>query len=117
MNEDEQQLHWLVRPSTIRKLWIGASIVLALVVLAQTVIYVKGYFGFDGWFGFGAVYGFFSCLIMVLVAKLLGKLLKRPEDYYHSELPDQSAQPDRAAESNHPGEASMAPVEERNNGL
>jgi hypothetical protein len=79
---DEQQLHWLVRPSTIRKLWIGFSLVLALVVLGQTVIYVKGYFGFDAWFGFGAVYGFVSCLLMVLVAKLLGVLLKRPENYY-----------------------------------
>ncbi len=74
---DETNLHWLVRPSTIRKLWIGASVVLAFVVLAQTVIYVKGYFGFDAWFGFGAIYGFVSCLIMVLVAKLLGLLLKR----------------------------------------
>ncbi|MCF2949194.1 hypothetical protein L0668_13825 [Paraglaciecola aquimarina] len=80
---DEKQLHWLVRPSTIRKLWIGFSIVLALTVLAQTVIYVKGYFGFDAWFGFGAVYGFTSCLIMVLIAKLLGLVLKRPENYYN----------------------------------
>jgi hypothetical protein len=79
---DEKQLHWLVRPSTIRKLWIGFSIILALTVLAQTVIYVKGYFGFDAWFGFGAVYGFTSCLIMVLVAKLLGLVLKRPQNYY-----------------------------------
>lgn len=91
---DEKQLHWLVRPSTIRKLWIGTSIVLALTVLAQTVIYVKGYFGFDGWFGFGAIYGFVSCLVMVLVAKLLGLVLKRPVDYYNvpqdEQTPDQS---------------------------
>ncbi|MGV2873180.1 hypothetical protein [Colwellia sp. E150_009] len=91
---DETNLHWLVRPSTIRKLWIGASVVLAFVVLAQTVIYVKGYFGFDAWFGFGAIYGFVSCLIMVLVAKLLGLLLKRPEDYYDDEHP-QSSQPSK----------------------
>ena len=42
-NQDEP-LHWLVRPATIRKLWIGLSIVLAAVVLAQTVVYIKGYF-------------------------------------------------------------------------
>jgi hypothetical protein len=92
MNNDEKQLHWLVRPSTIRKLWIGSSVVLTLVVLAQTVIYVKGYFGFDAWFGFGAVYGFVSCLVMVLVAKLLGLVLKRPQDYYDepesAQIPD-----------------------------
>ena len=87
---DEKQLHWLVRPSTIRKLWIGSSIVLALVVLAQTVFYVKGYFGFDAWFGFGAIYGFVSCLVLVLVAKLLGLMLKRPVDYYDAPLDEQN---------------------------
>ena len=80
-NQDEQ-LHWLVRPATIRKLWIGFSIVLAAVVLAQTVVYIKGYFGVDAWFGFGAVYGFVCCLLMVLIAKLLGLVLKQPQDYY-----------------------------------
>ncbi|QFU75912.1 hypothetical protein EY643_09685 [Halioglobus maricola] len=74
--------HWLVRPSTIRKLWWGFSAVLALTVLAQLVWYVKGYFTVDGWLGFGAVYGFLSCLLMVLFAKGLGYLLKRPRDYY-----------------------------------
>jgi hypothetical protein len=78
----EAQPHWLVRPSTIRGLWWGFAVVLALTVLAQTVVYVKGYFGVDGWFGFGALYGFGSCLAMVLVAKGLGVLLKRPQDYY-----------------------------------
>lgn len=93
MNNDEKQLHWLVRPSTIRKLWIAFSIILALVVAAQAVIYIKGYFGFDAWFGFGAVYGFGSCLIMVLVAKLLGFVLKRPEDYYDEPQAEASIEP------------------------
>jgi hypothetical protein len=68
MKNDDESLHWLVRPATIRKLWIGFGVVLAVVVLAQAVIYVKGYFGIDAWFGFGAVYGFGSCLMMVVVA-------------------------------------------------
>jgi len=76
------QDHWLVRPATVRRLWIGSAFVLALTVLAQLVIGIKGYFGVDGWFGFGAMFGFLSCLAMVLVAKGLGVLLKRPEDYY-----------------------------------
>ena len=80
MNNDNS--HWLTRPATIRKLWWGFSIVLALTVAAQLFIYVKGYFGVDGWFGFGALFGFLSCLVMVLVAKALGFVLKRNEDYY-----------------------------------
>jgi hypothetical protein len=74
--------HWLVRPATIRRLWWGYSIVLALTVAAQFFVYVKGYFGADGWFGFGAAFGFLSCLAMVLFAKALGVFLKRDEDYY-----------------------------------
>jgi len=80
MNDNNS--HWLTRPTTIRKLWWGFSIVLALTVAAQLFISIKGYFGVDGWFGFGAAYGFLACLAMVLIAKALGFVLKRPEDYY-----------------------------------
>ena len=75
--------HWLSRPSTVRRLWIGFCMVLALTVLAQLFIDIDGYFGVDGWFGFGAVFGFVSCVIMVFAAKLLGIVLKQPDDYYH----------------------------------
>jgi len=74
--------HWLTRPATIRKLWLGFSIVLAITVLLQAVVKVKGYFGIDSLFGFGAAFGFLSCVAMVLVAKVLGVVFKRPEDYY-----------------------------------
>ena len=30
--------HWLTRPATIRKLWLGFSIVLAITVLLQAVV-------------------------------------------------------------------------------
>ena len=78
---------WLARPSTIRLLWWVFGAVLALSVTAQLVFKVKGYFGVDDWLGFGAVYGFLACLAMVLAAKALGWVLKRPEDYYQ-EQPD-----------------------------
>ena len=82
MNESHQQDHWLARPTTIKLLWRVFIVVLAVLVLAQAVVYVKDYFGVDGWFGFGAVFGFLSCLAMVVFAKVLGYALKRPEDYY-----------------------------------
>jgi len=82
MTEPPRDDHWLTRPSTIRLLWALFAMVLALLVIAQAFVYVKGYFGIDGWFAFGAGFGFLSCLIMVLLAKVLGWILKRPEDYY-----------------------------------
>ena len=82
MSNQHDQEHWLVRPSSIRLLWRLLIGVLVVLVALQLVIKIKGYFLVDGWFGFGAAFGFFSCLVMVLVAKGLGVFLKRPEDYY-----------------------------------
>ena len=80
--------HWLVRPATIRWIWRISIAVLVITVLLQFVIKVKGYFGVDSWLGFGAAFGFLSCLAMVLVAKGLGFVLKRDEDYYKGDLAD-----------------------------
>ena len=74
--------HWLVRPKTIRLLWWIFGTILALTVIAQAFIHVHGYFAVDGWFGFYALFGFLTCVGMVVVAKLLGVVLKRPDDYY-----------------------------------
>jgi len=88
MTKDSKTDHWLVRPATIRWLWRIFIVVLALTVLAQFLLPVKGYFGVDGWFGFAAVYGFLACLGMVLVAKALGVVLKRDENYYQDQASD-----------------------------
>lgn len=82
MSEQHQDDHWLARPNTIKLLWRIFAVILAGLVALQLLIKVKGYFGVDGWFGFGAAYGFLACLAMVLVAKGLGLILKRPQDYY-----------------------------------
>ena len=74
--------HWLTRPATIRKLWIGGGVILALTVAAQVVVQPHGYFGLDELFGFNAAYGFLGCVAMVLFAKVLGFVLKRKDTYY-----------------------------------
>ena len=74
--------HWLVRPATIRWLWIGSIVVLAGLVLLDLVIEHHPHFGIDGTFGFGAWFGFLACVALVLFAKLLGALFKRPDTYY-----------------------------------
>lgn len=71
-----------MRTDTIRKLWIVSIIVLALTVLVEPLFEGHGYFGIDDLWGFNAIYGFAACVAMVAVAKALGALLKRPDDYY-----------------------------------
>lgn len=77
-----QQKHWLVRPENIRLLWRLFIVILALTVVAELPIEGHPYFGIDGWFAFYAVFGFIACVGMILFAKALGLLLKRPDDYY-----------------------------------
>ncbi len=76
------ELHWLVRPRTIRWLWILFLAAMAGTVVLQLVIPVEGHFGIDGSFGFNAWSGFAACAVMILVARILGVLLKRRDDYY-----------------------------------
>ena len=79
---NNQHDNWLVRPSTIRLLWIVFVAILAVTVLADFFIDHKGKFGIDGTFGFYAWYGLVSCIVLVVGAKALGVLLKRKDTYY-----------------------------------
>ena len=74
--------HWLVRPSTIRLLWIVFLIILAVTLVAGLFMDVHAVFRLDGSFAFSAWYGFLSCIGMVIFAKLLGRLLQRKDTYY-----------------------------------
>ena len=74
--------HWLVRPATIRMLWRILFAVLALTLAAQFAFPVKAHFGLDGSFAFNAWYGFAVCAAMIVLAKLLGRWLKRGDTYY-----------------------------------
>ena len=78
----EKQTHWLLRPRGIRLLWLVFAGILGLSVLAGLLVHPHEHFGIEGSFGFYAWYGFLTCVAMVVLAKLLGILLKRPDDYY-----------------------------------
>lgn len=56
----------------------------SLVVLLVLDLFVDKhpYFGFDGAPSFSAAYGFISCVLLVLIAKVLRVLLMREEKHY-----------------------------------
>lgn len=76
--------HWLTRESTIKRLWVVFALVLAATVLLDFLVVQRAYFGLDGSFGFAAWFGFASCVAMIVFAKVLGGVLKRPDTYYDS---------------------------------
>jgi len=79
MSERRSDKHWLTRPRTLRRLRRGFGLVLAAVVMAQVFVPVPGTVPVFGSFGFAAWYGFAVCVAMIVLARLLGWLLTRPE--------------------------------------
>lgn len=75
--------HWLVRPGTIRAIWIVSGVVLvALVLLDLVIVNDHPYFAEQTLFAASAWYGFGVCAVLVVISKLLGFLLKVRDDYY-----------------------------------
>jgi len=62
-------------------LW-GFYAICALLVLAELVVERNVYHPWEGLFGFYAWFSFAGCVVLVLLAKLLGRLVRRREDYY-----------------------------------
>ena len=72
---------------TLTRAFYAWLVVLALAeALAPGFLYDEAaHFAFEDWPAFGSIYGFFSCVAIILVSKLLGKLwLMRPDNYYES---------------------------------
>lgn len=83
-------------PKTIRKLWLGYVVALALLLLLDPrLLAIAGvlprdaahepHFTVDGWPGFYAVLGFVGAWLTVMFTKVVfAKLLTRPDTYYDS---------------------------------
>ena len=74
--------HWLDEPRNIKRLWRGFLVVLALTVLVEFVVHLHPTFEIESVFGFSAWFGLMACAAMIVVAKALALVLKRPDTYY-----------------------------------
>lgn len=63
-------------------MWKIFIAVLAATVAAQLFIESHPHFAVERLFAWNALYGFLACAALILVARSLGLLLKRRDDYY-----------------------------------
>ena len=63
-------------------IWKAFIAALALTVAAQLFIEAQPHFAVERLFAWNALYGFLACAALILVARALGALLKRRDDYY-----------------------------------
>jgi len=63
-------------------LWQLFIALLALSLAAEALVARHPHFEVERLFAFNAVYGFLACAALILVAKAIGLLIKRKDDYY-----------------------------------
>jgi drug/metabolite transporter (DMT)-like permease len=74
--------YWLDDPANVTKLYRGVWVVGVLLVALDLVLQRHDDLGFAETWGFYALYGFVGIVSLVLTAKGLRRLVKRPEDFY-----------------------------------
>ncbi len=82
MEKKKKEPDFFERPDTRRWLWRLLWGSCGLTVALQFWEHPHPHFDFDSFFGFNAALGFVACAVLIIVAKGLGFLLKKPEDYY-----------------------------------
>ena len=82
MRPESEREYWLDRKENVTKVYWGVWGLCALLLLVEPRVHKHGDFSFENWFGFFGWFGFVACVGLVLAAKLLRLVVKRPEDYY-----------------------------------
>jgi hypothetical protein len=78
----DERSYWLDNPRKVDRLMYLFYAACAVLVGIDIFIPKHGPFAIEHYFGFYAVLGFIACAGIILGAKLLRRVLMRPEDYY-----------------------------------
>jgi hypothetical protein len=90
MSADKQKTYLFDNPRNVRRVVLG--LVGACVILAglDLVLHRHVSHPWEAMTGFYALYGFVACVLLVLLAKEMRKVLIRKEDYYDEEPPSEA---------------------------
>ena len=74
--------HLFDDPQNVRRVIRGLTVACVVLFLLDAVLHRHVYHPWEAFFGFYAIYGFVACVLLVLLAKEMRKLVMRDEDYY-----------------------------------
>lgn len=80
-NEQEKQ-YLFDKPKNVQRLLRGFYTICAILFLVDFAVHRHIYHAWEKLPAFYALYGFVACVLLVLVAKEMRKVLMRKEDYY-----------------------------------
>ncbi|WP_286235471.1 hypothetical protein [Thalassotalea sediminis] len=70
------------KPKNIDKMLKVFYVICALLVIVDFIVHRHIYHDWENIPAFYAIYGFIGCVVLVLIAKEMRKLIMRKEDYY-----------------------------------
>ena len=79
---EKEKQYWLDKPQNVKKLLRGFYTICGGLVLADWIIHRHVLHLWESLWGFYCLFGFVACVILVLVAREMRKILMRDEDYY-----------------------------------
>lgn len=82
MSSDHQSPRFLERPEGVRLLLRLLYGTCAVLLVIELLVHRHAEHPWEHLFAFHAVYGFSACVLLVLLAKQMRKLVMRAEDYY-----------------------------------
>ncbi len=69
-------------PKNVKKLLVIFYCSLVILLISEFFIHPHPAFSFEHVKGFSAVYGFFSCVLLIFLAKILRLIVMKKENYY-----------------------------------
>jgi hypothetical protein len=82
MQKPQEKKHLFDKPENVTRLLRGFYIVCGVLLLLDFILHRHIAHSWENLPGFYAIYGFVACVLLVLIAKEMRKLLMRKEDYY-----------------------------------
>ena len=87
-------LTWVDKPGSATKIIYALAVVCVLLALADFVYNKHSHFGIEHFPNFYGFYGFSMFTALILIAKVLRTIIKRPEDFYGDKAIDTEAYPE-----------------------
>ncbi len=82
MSDKKEKIHFFDRPENVERLLKVFYAICILLVLADFVLHRHIGFDWEKIPAFYALYGFVACVVLVVIAKEMRKVVMRKEDYY-----------------------------------
>jgi hypothetical protein len=77
-----ERRYWLDDSRNVDRVVWGLYGLCAVLFVIDVLVEKHGPFAIEQLFGFYAIFGFVACVGLVLAAKVLRRIVMRPEDYY-----------------------------------